>query len=151
MRENWDKAFDEVIKYEGGYVNNPRDPGGPTNLGITQATLSRWLGRAATVAEVKALTREKVKPIYKRYFWDVIKGDALPGGVDFATYDFAVNSGPSRAARYLQSVVGVKQDGKIGPAHHRGRKPLLRPGRRQEAGRQAARLPDGTQDLAHIR
>jgi lysozyme family protein len=116
MRENWDKAFDEVIKYEGGYVNNPRDPGGPTNLGITQATLSRWLGRAATVAEVKALTREKVKPIYKRYFWDVIKGDALPGGVDFATYDFAVNSGPSRAARYLQSVVGVKQDGKIGPA-----------------------------------
>jgi lysozyme family protein len=115
MKENWDRAFAEVIKYEGGYVNHPQDPGGPTNLGITQATLSRWLRRRASVADVKALTREKVKPIYKQNFWDVIKGDDLPGGVDFATYDFAVNSGPSRAARYLQSVVGVEQDGQIGP------------------------------------
>src|SRR4029079_2888623 len=102
MIENWDKAFAEVIKSEGGYVNHPRDPGGPTNLGITQATLSRWLGRHASVADVRALTRDKVKPIYKRNFWDVVKGDELPGGVDFAVYDFAVNSGPSRAARYLQ-------------------------------------------------
>lgn len=116
MRENWDKAFAEVIKSEGGYVNHPKDPGGPTNLGITQATLGQHLGRRATIAEVKALTKERVKPIYKRRFWDAIAGDQLPGGVDFATYDFAVNSGVSRAARYLQSVVGVPQDGKIGPA-----------------------------------
>jgi lysozyme family protein len=78
MKENWDRAFAEVIKYEGGYVNHPQDPGGPTNLGITQATLSRWLRRRASVADVKALTREKVKPIYKQNFWDVIKGDDLP-------------------------------------------------------------------------
>jgi lysozyme family protein len=116
MRENWDRAFAEVIKYEGGYVNHPKDPGGPTKFGITQATLSQWFGRAATIAEVRALTKEAVKPIYKRRFWDVIRGDELPGGVDFATFDFAVNSGVSRAARYLQSVVGVKQDGQIGPA-----------------------------------
>lgn len=115
MRENWDKAFAEVIRFEGGYVNHPKDPGGPTNLGITQATLSRWLGRKASIADVKALTKDKVKPIYKRNFWDLMRGDELPGGVDFAVYDFAVNSGPSRAARYLQSVVGVKQDGHIGP------------------------------------
>lgn len=115
MRENWEKVFTEVIKSEGGYVNHPDDPGGPTNLGITQATLSRYLGRAATVADVRALTKETVKPIYRRNFWDVIRGDELPSGVDYATYDFAVNSGPTRAARYLQSVVGVVQDGRIGP------------------------------------
>jgi lysozyme family protein len=116
VRENWDKAFAEVIKSEGGYVNHPRDPGGPTNLGITQATLSQYLGRHASIQDVKNLTKEKVKPIYKRRFWDAIRGDELPGGVDYAVYDFAVNSGVSRAARYLQSVVGVKQDGEIGPA-----------------------------------
>jgi lysozyme family protein len=116
MRENWDKAFDQVIIYEGGYVNHPKDPGGPTNLGITQSTLSSYLGRRASVQEVRALTKAAVKPIYKKRFWDVLRCDDLPGGVDLAVYDFGVNSGTSRAARYLQSVVGVSQDGKIGPA-----------------------------------
>jgi len=116
MKENWDKAFGQVIAYEGGYVNHPKDPGGPTNRGITQATLGRYLGRAATIDEVKALTKESVKPIYRRYFWDALRCDELPGGVDLAVYDFGVNSGTGRAARYLQSVVGVHQDGRIGPA-----------------------------------
>jgi lysozyme family protein len=116
MRSNWDKAFRQVIVYEGGYVNHPKDPGGPTNLGITQATLSRYLGRNATIKDVRALTRAAVQPIYKRFFWDVLRCDDLPGGVDLAVYDFGVNSGTSRAARYLQSVVGVTQDGQIGPA-----------------------------------
>jgi lysozyme family protein len=116
MKENWDKAFRQVIAYEGGFVNHPKDPGGPTNLGITQATLGRYLGREATLGEVRALTREAAQPIYKRFFWDVLNCDALPGGVDLAVYDFGVNSGTSRAARYLQSVVGVAQDGQIGPA-----------------------------------
>jgi lysozyme family protein len=115
MKQNWDKAFNQVIVYEGGYVNHPQDPGGPTNLGITQATLSRYLGRAASIQDVKTLTKEGVKPIYKKFFWDVLRCDDLPGGVDLAVYDFGVNSGPSRAARYLQSVVGTAQDGIIGP------------------------------------
>jgi hypothetical protein len=72
MNENWDKAFRQVIAYEGGFVNHPKDPGGPTNLGITQATLGRYLGREATLDEVRALTREAAKPIYKRFFWDVL-------------------------------------------------------------------------------
>jgi lysozyme family protein len=115
VRSNWDKAFKQVIVYEGGYVNHPKDPGGPTNLGITQQTLSSYLGRKASIADVKALTKAKVQPIYKKRFWDVLRCDELPGGVDLAVYDFGVNSGTSRAARYLQSVVGVPQDGQIGP------------------------------------
>src|SRR5215213_513348 len=115
MKQNWDKAFKQVIAYEGGYVNHPKDPGGPTNLGITRATLSRYLGRNATIKDVRALTKSAVQPIYKKYFWDVLRCDDLPGGVDLAVYDFGVNSGTSRAARYLQSVVGVEQDGQIGP------------------------------------
>jgi lysozyme family protein len=116
MKENWDKAFRQVIAYEGGYVNHPKDPGGPTNLGITQATLSTYLRRPASVQDVRSLTKDAVRPIYKKRFWDVLRCDELPGGVDLAVYDFAVNSGPNRAARYLQSVVGVPQDGQIGPA-----------------------------------
>jgi lysozyme family protein len=114
MKANWDKAFRQVIVYEGGYVNHPKDPGGPTNLGITQATLSRYLGRNATIADVRALTKASVQPIYKKFFWDALRCDDLPGGVDLAVYDFGVNSGTCRAARYLQSVVGVVQDGQIG-------------------------------------
>jgi lysozyme family protein len=116
MKSNWDKAFRQVIVYEGGYVNHPKDPGGPTNLGITQKTLSSYLGRHASIQDVRNLTKAAVQPIYKKRFWDVLRCDDLPGGVDLAVYDFGVNSGTSRAARYLQSVVGVKQDGQIGPA-----------------------------------
>lgn len=112
---NFEKAFAETIKHEGGYVDHPRDPGGATNLGITIGTLSNWIGRKATKAEVKALTIDKVKPIYRANYWNAVKGDDLPSGVDFAVYDFAVNSGPARAAIYLQNIVGAAPDGKIGP------------------------------------
>lgn len=115
MKENFDLFLSEVLKHEGGYVDHPKDPGGATNLGITIGTLSSWLGRPATKDEVKALTVRDVAPIYRRNYWDRIRGDDLPSGVDTATGDFAVNSGVSRAAIYLQEVVGVAPDGKIGP------------------------------------
>ena len=115
MIGNFDKCFEETIKHEGGYVDLKADPGGATNLGITIGTLSNWIGRKATKAEVKALTIAKVKPIYRANYWNAVKGDDLPSGVDFAVYDFAVNSGPARAAIYLQNIVGAAPDGKIGP------------------------------------
>lgn len=115
MRENFERSFAATIKHEGGYVDHPHDPGGATNLGITIGTLSGWLGRKATKAEVKGLTVDKVKPIYRRNYWDKVRADDLPSGVDFATYDFAVNSGPARAAIYLQNIVGTAPDGEIGP------------------------------------
>lgn len=115
MRENFERSFAATIKHEGGYVDHPKDPGGATNLGITIGTLSSWLGRPATKAEVRALTIDGVKPIYRANYWNAVKGDDLPGGVDFAVYDFAVNSGPARSAIYLQNIVGAAPDGKIGP------------------------------------
>jgi len=115
MKENWEKAFALTLKHEGGYVNHPLDPGGRTNLGVTQRSWEAWLGRSVTEAEMKALTPEMVKPFYKKQYWDRIKGDQLPSGVDFAAYDFAVNSGVTRASKVLQEVAGAIQDGIIGP------------------------------------
>ena len=91
--KNFDKCLKFVLQFEGGFVNNPKDPGGPTNLGVTQATLSNFLGRQATIAEVRALTPAKVAPIYRLKFWDHINGDDLPVGVDLAVFDFGVHSG----------------------------------------------------------
>ncbi|ACL59174.1 glycoside hydrolase family 108 protein [Methylobacterium nodulans] len=110
----FDRALSLVLAHEGGYVDHPDDPGGPTNLGVTLGTLSAVLGRPATRAEVKALTPAKVAPIYRTRYWDAVRGDELPAGVDYAVFDFAVNSGPARAAIALQHLVGVADDGVIG-------------------------------------
>lgn len=115
MRDNFGRSFAATIQHEGGYVDHKDDPGGATNLGITIGTLSGWLGRDATKAEVRALTVDTVKPIYLKNYWQRLKCDDLPAGVDFAVYDFGVNSGVSRSAIFLQEIVGVAPDGKIGP------------------------------------
>jgi len=115
MKENWDTCFDMVIKHEGGFVNHPKDPGGMTNLGVTRSAWEAYLNRSVTEADMRALTPEGVKPFYKALYWDRIKGDSLPDGVDYAAYDLAVNSGPHRAAQYLQQIAGVTADGMIGP------------------------------------
>lgn len=114
MKQNFDEFFDRMIAHEAGYVNHPADKGGPTNLGVTIATLSGWIGRKATIADVKALTKEKVRPLYKKQYWDAVRGDDLPNGVDYFTADYAVNSGPGRAIKELQRAVGVSPDGVIG-------------------------------------
>jgi len=113
--ENWEKAFQIVLKHEGGYVNNPRDPGGMTNLGVTKKVWEEFVGREVDEREMRALTPDVVKPLYKKNYWDKIKGDQLPSGVDYAAYDLAVNSGTGRAAKYLQRIAGVPDDGVIGP------------------------------------
>jgi lysozyme family protein len=115
MKENWDDCFAMVIKSEGGFVNHPKDPGGMTNLGVTRSAWEAFINRKVTEDEMRALTPEVVKPFYKALYWDRIKGDSLPDGVDYAAYDFAVNSGPHRAAQYLQEIAGVTADGMIGP------------------------------------
>lgn len=112
----FDRALAAVLKHEGGFVNHPKDPGGATNKGITLGTFRRWLKNDATVADLKKITPEQVARIYRLHYWNAIRGDDLPAGLDYAVFDFAVNSGPSRAARYLQGLIGVKADGKIGPA-----------------------------------
>jgi lysozyme family protein len=113
---NYDAAFKAMIAHEGGYTNHPNDKGGPTNLGITQAVLASWLKRKVSAVEVRKLTLADVKPIYKANYANAIRFDDLPSGIDYLAFDFAVNSGPSRAAKYLQALVDVEQDGYIGPA-----------------------------------
>ena len=117
MKENYAKCLAQVLKYEGGYVDHPKDPGGPTNKGVTQAVYDSWRkSQNLPTQSVRAIADSEVAAIYKNLYWDRISGDNLPSGVDFAVFDYAVNSGVSRAAKMLQSVVGVTQDGMIGPA-----------------------------------
>ena len=108
-------ALTETLRHEGGFVDHPADPGGATNLGITQATLAAWRGRPVSVAEVRGLTRDEAAAIYRARYWNAVDGDRLPAGLDLALFDFAVNSGPSRAIRTLQAALGAKRDGRIGP------------------------------------
>lgn len=115
VKENFDAALIAVLKHEGGYVDHSRDPGGATNKGITRATLAKWRGRAVSKQDVRNISKKTVAAIYKANYWDRSKGDDLPSGVDYAVFDFAVNSGPSRAIIYLQNIVGVAPDGQIGP------------------------------------
>ena len=117
MKENYAQALKQVLKYEGGYVDHPKDPGGPTNKGVTQAVYDSWRkSQNLPTQSVRAIADSEVAAIYKNLYWDRISGDNLPSGVDFAVFDYAVNSGVSRAAKTLQAVVGVTQDGVIGPA-----------------------------------
>jgi len=114
MKENFNACFAKVIQSEGGYVNDPADRGGETNLGVTIGAWGAYLDRAIQLGEMKALTQETVKPFYRQMYWDKVKGDNLPAGVDYAVFDFAVNAGVSRAARFLQRAVGAVDDGVIG-------------------------------------
>jgi len=116
MKENYAQALKQVLKYEGGYVDHPKDPGGPTNKGVTQAVYDTWRkSKDLSTQSVRNISDSEVATIYKNLYWDRISGDYLPSGVDFAVFDYAVNSGVSRAARTLQSIVGVTQDGVVGP------------------------------------
>ena len=112
--ETFDRALALVLELEGGFVDDPRDPGGATNLGVTRATLAKARGRAVTAADVKALTRAEAGVIYRRLYWDAVRADELPSGLDIAVFDYAVNSGPGRAVRSLQAVLGTAQDGRVG-------------------------------------
>ena len=114
MIENFKEALAHVLKYEGGYVNNPKDPGGMTNLGCTKAVWEEYVGHPVSEADMRALTPESVAPLYKRKYWDRVSGDDLPSGLDYAVFDAAINSGAGRAAKWLQEVVEVTADGSIG-------------------------------------
>ena len=116
MITNWDRAFDLVLKSEGGYSNDNSDHGGETNLGVTRAAWGEYKGRPIRDGEMRQLTRDMVKPFYKSQYWDKVRGDDLPAGLDYAVFDFAVNAGPGRAAKFLQRAVGVSEDGILGPA-----------------------------------
>jgi len=105
-----------VIAWEGGFVNNPKDPGGATNHGVTLRALEAYRGRPCTVADVRALSLAEVARIYRGPYWDAVRGDELAAGVDLMVFDAAVNTGRARSVRLLQAAVGVEDDGDFGPA-----------------------------------
>lgn len=108
-------ALKLILKHEGGYVDHPLDPGGATSRGITRATLAAYRGRPVSKAEVMALGEAEAGGIYRKLYWNAISGDELPAGVDLVVFDAAVNSGPGRAARWLQLALGLQPDGMVGP------------------------------------
>lgn len=103
----FDAMFTRLLGHEGGYTNNPKDPGGETNWGISK--------RSYPHVNIKKLTREGAKAIYRRDFWDRIHAGTLPDGVAWQAFDFAANSGIETAVRYLQRALGVADDGHWGP------------------------------------
>lgn len=125
VSQNFLACFAETLSHEGLFSNHPLDPGGMTMLGVTRKTWARWTGRKVsevTEAEMRALTPEKVAPLYHQEYWLTVRGDDLPPGIDMMVFDIAVNSGPRRAILMLQKAINkiagrirVAVDGKIGP------------------------------------
>ena len=116
MLSNFPSSLALVLAAEGKFVNHKDDPGGMTNLGVTQTVWRDWVKRGVDETEMRALTPEQVAPMYKAKYWDACKCDDLPRGVDYAVFDAAVNMGPGRAAKLLQAALGVTADGSIGRA-----------------------------------
>lgn len=99
MKQNYDECLKRVLGHEGGYTNHPSDPGGPTNYGITIADYRMYVKPNATAQDVRNMSLDDAKAIYRKRYWDAMNCDALPSGVDYACFDYGVNSGIGRAAR----------------------------------------------------
>ena len=115
MQSNWDKSFRLLLRSEGEFSNLSQDPGGMTNLGVTKATWENWIGRQSDEAEMRSLTPQKVEPLYKKKYWDAVRGDELDAGIAYILFDFAVNAGVGRSIKTLQACLGVPADGGFGP------------------------------------
>lgn len=114
---NFPLSLSLVLVHEGGYVNDPRDSGGATNKGVTQAVYDDWRTRHGLPKQtVRAIGTDELEAVYRHGYWDAVAGDQLPAGVDYCMFDLAVNSGVNRAACFLQKAVRVLADGQIGPA-----------------------------------
>ncbi len=114
-----DECLDFTLREEGGFVDDSRDPGGATNMGITLATYRAWCNDPhADAAELRALPRSTATCIYGSDYWNRLRGSAMPAGLDLLVFDFAVTCGTMRSARELQAALGLPTpqiDGSIGP------------------------------------
>lgn len=112
------RALPRVLAHEGGYVNDPHDPGGATNRGITFRVYDAYRTRKGLpTRDVREIRPGEVSEIYRLQYWDVVKGDELPPGLDYVLFDGAVNSGPAQSVKWLQRALGnVVVDGQLGQA-----------------------------------
>ncbi len=113
---NLDRCLAVTLREEGGYFHHPKDPGGKTNMGVIQRVYDKYrVARGQEPQEVRNISHAEVRDIYDKYYWSPLQCDEMPPGVDLAIFDFGVNSGISRSAKYTQRILGVKIDGQIGP------------------------------------
>ena len=112
------RALTRVLAHEGGYVNDPHDPGGATNRGITFRVYDAYRTRKGlSTRDVREIRPTEISEIYRLQYWDVVKGDELPPGLDYVLFDGAVNSGPAQSVKWLQRALGtVVVDGQLGQA-----------------------------------
>ncbi|MTW15180.1 secretion activator protein [Rhodoplanes serenus] len=103
----YDEALRRLLVHEGGYTNHPSDPGGPTKHGITIHDYRRFIDPGGTAADVRAMTVDQAKAIYRARYWDALRCEDLPAGVDYAVFDYGVNSGIGRAGRVLRRLLGL--------------------------------------------
>jgi len=123
MISNWQQAFEQMLASEGGFTDDERDAGnklpdgrkGSTMLGVTQYNWEAHVGHQVTHDQMRALTPADVEPLYKKKYWDVVRADELPSGIDYLVFDMGVNAGPGRSIKLLQAAVGVPADGGLGP------------------------------------
>lgn len=116
MRSNKEKVLAFTYKEEGGYGNDPHDPGGATNLGIIQVEYNKYrTAKGLPEQSVRRITKAEADEIYTRSYWNKVDGDDLPAGIDLVIYDYGVNSGPGRSIEYAQRVLNVEVDGILGP------------------------------------
>jgi lysozyme family protein len=106
MKSNFQRSLSLVLQHEGGWSDHPSDPGGATMRGVTLATFRAYYGKGATKDDLRKITDAQIAHIYKRGYWDKIGGDTLASGVDYSVFDFAVNSGPTRAKEHLRRAIG---------------------------------------------
>ena len=117
MKSNYAACLSFTLQFEGGYVNHPRDPGGETNKGVTKRVYDAYRAKKGKAPQsVRNISDAELQEIYKRQYWDAVRGDELPAGIDACVFDLAVNSGPGRAVKQLQQALGVKVDGNLGMA-----------------------------------
>jgi lysozyme family protein len=107
MRSSYDQCLERVLAHEGGYTDDPRDPGGPTNFGITIYDYRKYVKAAATAADVRRMSLAEAKDIYRSKYWDALSCDDLPAGVDYTLFDYGVNSGIGRAGKVARRVLGL--------------------------------------------
>jgi lysozyme family protein len=115
MKENFEKSLELVLAHEMGYVHHALDPGGRTNLGVTQRVWEDYVGHPVDEQAMRKLTKELVAPLYRKQYWDACHCDDLPAGADYLAFDFAVNAGAFRSIKTIQRALNITADGIIGP------------------------------------
>jgi lysozyme family protein len=111
---SYDDALRHLLAYEGGYADHPHDPGGPTKYGITLEVYRKYVKPDATASDIRAMKVAQAKDIYRRRYWNVLRCDELPAGLDYALFDYGVNSGILRATKVLQRLLGLPDSGQMG-------------------------------------